>query len=104
MPSKYVIRYLPAAEHDLLSIHDWIANDNPSRAKSFVEELDRRIGKLASHPYLGIVPKYPKLKEAGYRVLILDSYLVFYKVRGEPFNSVELFTAPDTSITSSNPR
>src|SRR3972149_1337745 len=82
MPYKYIIRYLPAAEQDLLSIHDWIANDNPRRASSFVEELDKRISKLASHPYLGVVPRHPRLKESGYRVLIIDSYLAFYKVRG----------------------
>ena len=83
MPYKYAIRYLPAAEQDLLSIHDWIADDNLRRARSFVEELDKRISKLASHPRLGVVPRHPELKESGYRILIIDDYLAFYKVRGK---------------------
>jgi len=82
MPAKHAVRYLPAAEHDLLSIHDWIATDSPSRAIAFVEKLDKRIGKLGTHPYLGRIPRYPKLQESGHRVLVIEAYLVFYKVRG----------------------
>jgi toxin ParE1/3/4 len=83
MPSKYDIRYLPIAEEDLISIFDWIANDSPSRALSFVEKVEKRIGALSQSPQLGRVPRHPRLKEYGYRVLILDSYLVFYKIRNQ---------------------
>ena len=83
MARKYAVRYLPAAEQDLLSIHDWIASDNPERAVTFVEELDRTITKLTFHPHKGVVPRHPKLRETGYRILIVGDYLVFYKVRGK---------------------
>jgi len=83
MARKYAVRYLPAAERDLLSIHDWIARDNPERAVTFVEELDRAITKLAFRPHMGVVPRLAKLREAGYRVLIISDYLAFYKVRGK---------------------
>ena len=83
MARKCTVRYLPAAEQDLLSIHDWIASDNPERAITFVEELDRTVTKLAFYPYQGVVPRHPKLREAGYRVLIVGDYLAFYKVRGK---------------------
>jgi addiction module RelE/StbE family toxin len=82
MPRRYAVRYLSAAEQDLFSIHDWIASDNPERASTFVEDLDRRITKLASHPLLGASPRHPKLQEFGYRVFIIDDYLAFYKIRG----------------------
>jgi len=82
MPAKCAVRYLPAAERDLLSIHDWIATDSPSRALAFVEELDRRIGQLKTYPYLGRIPRYPNLQKFGYRVLVIEAYLVFYIVRG----------------------
>ncbi len=82
MPDKYSIRYLPVAVDDLLSIYDWIAADNPARAVSFAEKLDKRIGSLAAHPSLGRIPRNEKLRAFGYRVLVIESYLVFYLIRG----------------------
>ncbi|HTY38779.1 MAG TPA: type II toxin-antitoxin system RelE/ParE family toxin [Bacteroidota bacterium] len=82
MPAKVALRYLPAAQEDLLSILEFIANDSPVRASSFVTKLDVRIGRLEEHPLLGRVPRHPKLREYGYRVLIVESYLVFYTIRG----------------------
>ncbi len=81
MPVKYILRYLPIAQEDLLSIFDWIANDSPNRAMKFVDKLDERICLLETHPMLGRVPRHPKLREYGYRVLIIESYLVFYVLR-----------------------
>ena len=82
MPRKHTLRHLPAAERDLLSIHDWIAADSPSSAVAFVEKLDTRMGKLQTHPYLGRIPRHPKLRDYGYRVLVIDAYLAFYRLRG----------------------
>ena len=83
MPAEYTLRYLPVAQDDLRSILDFIAQDNPSRAASFIEELDTKIGLLEEQPLLGRTPRHPKLREYGYRVLILDAYLVFYIIRGQ---------------------
>jgi len=81
MRTKYALRYLPVAQDDLISIFDYIAQDSPNRALSFVEKLDKRIGLLEQHPLPGRVPRHPKLREYGYRVLIVESYLVFYIIR-----------------------
>jgi toxin ParE1/3/4 len=83
MPKPFIIRYLPIAQDDLISIYDWIAQDSPKRAMAFVEEIDERIGILAKTPFLGRIPRHPRLKEFGYRVLILDTYLVFYKIHNQ---------------------
>ena len=83
MPAEYTLRYLPVAQDDLLSILDFIAQDNPSRAAAFIEELDTKISLLGEQPLLGRAPRHPKLREYGYRVLILDAYLVFYIIRGQ---------------------
>jgi toxin ParE1/3/4 len=81
VPGKLLIRYLPAAESDLTNIYSWIIKDSPARAVSFLDGIDKRIGNLAAHPNLGRVPKHLKLQEAGYRVLMIESYLVFHVVR-----------------------
>ena len=83
MANKYLLRYLPAAVDDLISIFDWIADDSPARAADFLAKLDQVIGSLAMHPFLGRIPKDDKLKSLGYRVLAIESFLAFYTVRGK---------------------
>lgn len=83
MANKYILRYLPAAVDDLISIFDWVAGDSPANAATFVEKLDQRIGSPATHPLLGHIPRDDKLKISGYRVLVIESYLAFYIVRGK---------------------
>lgn len=82
MPGKATLRYLPVAQEDLLAILEFIAEDSPDRAISFVDRLDERIGRLEHNPLLGRVPRHRKLREYGYRVLVVGSYLVFYILRG----------------------
>lgn len=83
MANKYALRYLPVAYDDLNSIVDWIAGDSPANAAIFIEAVDQRIGNLKVYPFMGHIPRDDKLKNAGYRVLVLESYLVFYVVRGK---------------------
>ena len=65
MVNKYILRYLPVAVDDLISIFDWIAHDSPAHAAAFVDKLDQRIGSLKNHPFLGRVPRDEKLKNTG---------------------------------------
>jgi len=81
MNVKYTLRYLLAAQEDLISIFDYIAQDSPSRALTFVEKLDKRIKLLEDQPRLGRVPRHQRFREEGYRVLFVESYLAFYKIR-----------------------
>jgi toxin ParE1/3/4 len=82
MANRYTLHYLPIAVDDLDSIFEWIANDSPANAASFVQKLDQRISNLMAHPLIGHVPKDETLKGYGYRILIIESYLVFYIIRG----------------------
>jgi toxin ParE1/3/4 len=83
MGSKYILRYLPVAVDDLLSIFDWIAKDNPTIAARFIEKVDQSIGNLKTHPLMGHEPRDVNLKNSGYRVLAIEAYLVFYVIRGK---------------------
>jgi len=78
MVSRYRIEYLPVAEEDLLDIFDYIKDDNPGATSDFIERMDESISKLALFPELGMVPKDDHLRRMGYRMLIIDDYLVFY--------------------------
>lgn len=83
MRSRYALRYLPVAVDDLISIFDWIASDSPAHAASFLEKIDQRISNLKAHPLLGRIPRDEKLKNSGYRILVVESYLVFYVVHAK---------------------
>ncbi|MCR5605174.1 MAG: type II toxin-antitoxin system RelE/ParE family toxin [Lachnospiraceae bacterium] len=48
-----------------------------------LDKLEADIMLLADNPKLGEVPRYPFLKRQGYRVLILEKDLVFYKIDDE---------------------
>ena len=58
-----------------------IANNfGPDVALEKLDKLEADIMLLADNPQLGEVPRYPFLKRQGYRVLILEKDLVFYKI------------------------
>jgi plasmid stabilization system protein ParE len=75
---RYDVRYLPAAEQDLLDILDYIGRDNPDAARSFVDRVEQAIGRLAVFPRSGPQPRDARLRRLGYRILVVDDYLVFY--------------------------
>ena len=53
-----------------------------------LDEIEKRILELGNDPYLGVAPKYLVLRRQGFRVLILEKNLVFYKIEEENKNVV----------------
>ena len=49
-------------------------------ALSKLDNLEKSILKLAENPYIGTDPRYTVLRRQGYKVLILEKDLVFYKI------------------------
>jgi plasmid stabilization system protein ParE len=76
------VQYLPLAERDLFDILDLIARDRPHGVQTFVDRLDRTIGRLARFPRPGPQPNDSRLRRLGYRMLVVDNYLVFYVIVG----------------------
>ena len=68
------------ARADLAEIQDFIADDNPARAESFVEELVSCCEDLGEtrHRY----PVVPRYRHVGFRRRVHKKYLIFYIVRG----------------------
>jgi toxin ParE1/3/4 len=83
MSRSFVIRYLATAVRDLEDIFDYIAKDRPVAAASLLDKLDHTISQLADFPEMGVVPKDDRLKRLGYRLLIIENYLVFYVIKFE---------------------
>ena len=68
--------FSPLAESDLENIGDYIAQDNPQRAVSFVLELKEQCSKICDMPLA--FPLRPELGE-GFRMVVFRSYLIFYR-------------------------
>ena len=73
-----IVELTAAAEADLGAIGDYIAQDNPARALSFVRELSRSCLELAEMPEAW--PIIPRYEHHGVRRRVHGRYLIFYRV------------------------
>jgi toxin ParE1/3/4 len=73
-----IINVSAAAEADLESIGNWIAEENPNRAVTFVRELRERCHGLVDMPRA--FPLVPRFEHTGIRRRRYGSYLIFYRV------------------------
>lgn len=81
MRKKYNINYLSIARKDLTDIIEYIQEDNPNSALKFLNQIEDTISKLEVFPYMGATPKDTLLQYKSYRILVIQSYLVFYVVK-----------------------
>ena len=45
-----------------------------------LDEMEEQIMALGDNPYIGMDPRYMVLRRQGYKILVLEKNLVFYKV------------------------
>ena len=77
---KYNIVRTDTADAGLRKIILYIAqNFGNDVALKKLDEIEDRIQQLGDNPDLGINPRYLVLKRQGYKVLVLEKDLVFYK-------------------------
>lgn len=85
--NKHSIVYLPIAVQDIEELFDYIKLDSPKNAAQVLKRFDTEISKLAEFPLLGSTIKDPFIAALGYRVLVIEPFLVFYIVAD---NNVEI--------------
>ena len=68
-----------AAEQDRADIVDYIAQDNPTRAETFGQELRYKTFPLAQHPKMGRTGR-PGLPAFVRELVVHPNYIVFYRV------------------------
>ena len=81
----YKILRTDKAEDQLRDIIFYIADDsgNIDTALRYLEKIETAINRLQEFPNSGSIPRYSILKKQGYRVVIVEKHLVFYKVNEE---------------------
>ena len=78
---KYNIVRTDTADAGIRKIILYVAqNIGNDVALKKLDEMEGRILSLGDDPYIGTDPRYPVLKRQGYKVLILEKDLVFYKI------------------------
>lgn len=73
------------AEDQLRDIIYYIADDSGSidTALKYLDKIEESINRLKEFPNSGSIPRYSILKKQGYRVVIVERHLIFYKVSEE---------------------
>lgn len=69
------------AESDLESIGDYIAQDNPGRALTFIRELREQCATLADFP--SRFPLVPGYELKGVRRRVFGNYAIFYRAEAD---------------------
>jgi len=82
---KYKVLRTDKAEEQLREIIFYIAGDsgNVDIALGYLDKIETAVNRLQEFPESGSVPRYSILKKQGYRVLIIERHLVFYKINKE---------------------
>ena len=78
---KYKVIRTEVADSQIKSIILYISEKfGKDVALEKLDYLEKCISELEDNPYIGMEPKYLLLKRQGYKVLIIEKNLVFYKV------------------------
>lgn len=79
---KYKINRTDKADEQLREIIFYIADDSGSIdiALDYLDKIEKAVSSLGEFPMSGSVPRYSILRKQGYRVLIVEKHLIFYKV------------------------
>lgn len=76
--ANYKIKIMQIAQDDMKSIIAHIRIDDPDSAIRMYEKIKMSIAQLANFPFMGPVPLDTKIAGQGYRMVVVDPYLVFY--------------------------
>lgn len=78
---KYEVIRTDTADAGIRKIILYIAqNFGNTVALEKLDEIEKRILQLGEDPYIGTNTRYSILRRQGYKVLILEKNLVFYKI------------------------
>jgi len=80
METKCKLRLLSSAQRELeqiVLVYSELAG--PDSARGIADQIYAAMEKLITHPHAGIECKDKRLAEEGYRMLICENYLCFYR-------------------------
>ncbi|MCL2169857.1 MAG: type II toxin-antitoxin system RelE/ParE family toxin [Defluviitaleaceae bacterium] len=79
----YEVRFLQEAFEDLEEIILYTAQDSPAAARRMHDKIIEKANDLTTFPKRGRLVPDRKMSAAGYRMLGIKPYIVFYRVVGD---------------------
>ena len=80
---SYHVEYLPLAYEDLAEIFSYIATESPASAVNLLANVDEAIQHLEEFPEMGAIARNRRLAKKGYRIIVVEDYLIFYVILEE---------------------
>lgn len=79
---KYSIIRTDKADEQLREIIFYIADDSGSIdiALNYLDKIEKAINSLEDFPMSGSIPRYSILRKQGFRILVVERHLIFYKI------------------------
>lgn len=77
----YFIEFLPVAINDLTEIvSTYVMLGNKNGAVRIKNKMIKAVKQIQYMPYSGVVVPDDKMAKSGFRMVIIEKYLMFYKV------------------------
>lgn len=79
---KFAVKFSPTALNDLDEIYDYTANalKNPDAADNTINKILDKTDLIADNPEMGTRLFFDNDLFSGYRYLVSDNYLAFYRI------------------------
>lgn len=89
---KYNIQYSKESKEDLLGIKQYIKYDlqEPEIAQKLISKIRNEINNLKYNPKIYEVIDDELLKKIGIRKLVVDNYIIFYRVKNDSIDIVRI--------------
>lgn len=78
--NEYTLEFLPAALNDMSEIVGYFAINSKKGALRIHGKMIDAAERIERHPYSGVTVPDKKLAGDGYRMAVIENYLMFYKV------------------------
>lgn len=81
--AMYKVKIYKTAKQDLREIVDYLNTLSPQGAIKYYDLIVEKIGSLAEMPERCPLLRDTQLRLRGYRMLIVEKYMVFFVVKGD---------------------
>ena len=77
----YKVEFLPAALYDITEItSSFVMLGSKTGALRIKDKINHAVSQISTFPYMGITVPYKGLEKASYRMIIIEQYLLFYRI------------------------
>lgn len=78
---RYTVEFLPTALNDMTEIiSSFVMLGSKQGAVRIKDKMNKMVGQLLLFPYSGITVSEPKISKMGFRMVVIEKYLMFYKI------------------------